>query len=588
MGLQIWLPLDGSLINYGLDKTQPQYIGGLTGNSTSSGKVTPQVYQWSTNGNAVNLPDFMNTFKNYKQYTIAAWVYYTGAAENHSSTICSSGNWNNYSLVFGLNNYNSGYNKILVPSARSGGWSDGATISTLALNTWHHIAVTYNGTLSRIYINGQEAGTFNGGGITSSSETSNLYIGAATYYAGFTIRGKINDFRIYDHCCSAREISDVAKGLVVHYPLNNNGIGAPNLLGSMVECNKNFTLIDNYTLDGVMGNGDTYCRFSFPTALTSGDTYTLSFDVSGLNEGTTWTFSLANNAKYKYTINKNGHHKYTFIPLTSDAGMENLAKFLWDDQGQTNAQSTPVRISNIKIEAGSEDSHWQPHSSNAKYIEYNVEPTIEYDCSGYAHNAIKTGSLTYQGDTPRYDCSTIFDGSSTWIDAPIKALMTNLLADKFTVNFWCKEGNTTSRSVYFGGYNTGNFNIEMFGGKFRVYWSGNPDRSGISSVENNIWTMWTVVVDKATGFKTYKNGELVDTYSKVSGAMPTITPTGNFRIGWDYRGSNSDGTVFEGAMSDFRIYATTLSDNDIIDLYKVPVSIAENGTIFNKEIKEAE
>ena len=140
--------------------------------------------------------------------------------------------------------------------------------------------------------------------------------------------------------------------------------------------------------------------------------------------------------------------------------MENLSKFLWDDQGQINAQSTPVTISNIKVEEGSEDSNWCPHTSNANYKYYNIDASIEHDCSGYEYNATKSSGIAHSGDSPRNNCSTIFDNSTAYITTPLKDLMTNLFANQCTINFWVNEASTSSRSIYFGGYNGAGFNIE--------------------------------------------------------------------------------------------------------------------------------
>jgi hypothetical protein len=44
--------------------------------------------------------------------------------------------------------------------------------------------------------------------------------------------------------------------------------------------------------------------------------------------------------------------------------------------------------------------------------------------------------------------------------------------------------------------------------------------------------------------------------------------------------------MMEGNMSDLRIYGTVLSAEDILDLYKVPISISEAGAVFGYMFKE--
>ena len=43
---------------------------------------------------------------------------------------------------------------------------------------------------------------------------------------------------------------------------------------------------------------------------------------------------------------------------------------------------------------------------------------------------------------------------------------------------------------------------------------------------------------------------------------------------------------FNGKLSDFRLYYTALSADDILDLYNTPTSLASNGTLLTNSISE--
>jgi len=85
--------------------------------------------------------------------------------------------------------------------------------------TWTHIAITYNGSQIRMYKNGTSVYTRDGA-LTEKTKTSgSYYLGRDSRTGSTTLNGRLNDFRIYDHCLSTLEVHELAQALIIHYKL---------------------------------------------------------------------------------------------------------------------------------------------------------------------------------------------------------------------------------------------------------------------------------------------------------------------------------------------------------------------------------
>ena len=78
-------------------------------------------------------------------------------------------------------------------------------IAALSLNTWSHLAATYDGTTIRLYVNGVEAGTAAGAGALPESANP-LRIGGNAVWGEY-FKGRIDEVRIYNRALSAAEIT---------------------------------------------------------------------------------------------------------------------------------------------------------------------------------------------------------------------------------------------------------------------------------------------------------------------------------------------------------------------------------------------
>jgi len=90
-----------------------------------------------------------------------------------------------------------------------GGDKSAAAPAALPLNTWSHLAVTYNGAVLRLFVNGVEVGSRTVSGAMATS-TGVLRIGGNSVWNEF-FAGRIDEIRIYNRALTAVEIlSDMA------------------------------------------------------------------------------------------------------------------------------------------------------------------------------------------------------------------------------------------------------------------------------------------------------------------------------------------------------------------------------------------
>ena len=581
MSLQVWLPLNRDLSNYGLCNVSTRPISSASVTTNGGGKLG-NCLSISSDGQAVSLDSYMDVCSTYTRYSMSAWIYLSSTATNHSSSILSSGDWNSGSsqLCFGLYSYSSdGYYKMLVPNRSS--WSSGIDLSNpIKLNTWYNICITYDGNSTKGYVNSEYVGSYAGGGITSSSNSRNLYVGSATYYSGFTLKGSINDVRIYDHCLSAKEVKEISKGLVCHYKLDNNGFGNPNLITTMTPGGRT-ALNGKYGLNADFSqNLDTYGYFNVSPALELNSAYTLSFDVSNFPRGGAWSFNLWNNANYSTgTITKDGHYTYTFVP--SESKLPNgysLTKFLFDDAIRTNPAGT-VYFTNFKIEKGDRATSWCPHTSDSLYTSLGLDSTAEPDCSGYLRNANKVNSPASLPGSPRYEVGCKFTGSE-YLTFPNPLTPSST---EFSISCWVKFDNASDTMTICTMRASVGSGIALFkvGSNFRFDDNAQTTFSDYS-IPVNIW-LHLVVTRSLNSKNLYVNGNLVQSTTTV-GDMRELYTTGS--IGASSASGGNLGNFTKGAFSDFRIYSTALSASDVKELYNTSASVDKNGNMYAYEFKE--
>lgn len=96
-------------------------------------------------------------------------------------------------------------------------WGNGSFTGTtpLPLNTWSHIAITYQSGTQKIYVNGIEdaSATYTG---TLPQNTNPLYIGVDYNYPSRTFEGMIDEVKVFDRALNATEVATIYTNEAAH------------------------------------------------------------------------------------------------------------------------------------------------------------------------------------------------------------------------------------------------------------------------------------------------------------------------------------------------------------------------------------
>ena len=565
MSLRVWLPLNGNTTNQGVDGIT------LSGSpaSYSAGKIGTAA-TW--NGSVGNVVYNNTTAYNYTDnFSFCIWVYpiYTGSTAQYAFTVgrADAGGYG-YGLQVGSSS------EVTV---RFG--NKGINVSC-ASNTWSHIAMVVKGSSIYIYKNGILYTTTAVGSLPTYSDGNGLGLGCFHYSGNiYPYYGRINDFRIYDHALSDKEVKEISKGLVVHYPMTGGGRGQDNLGDFQSVANKwtndGMSSLANYA-DSEHGNVLKMTNSSANVRIyrgvsnvwKSGQSYTVSFLAKSATAGTVVNMSRSlGDFSSNFTLTTSWK-KYVGIinsTVTADGGTLSF---------RIVSANAEVYLTNIKLENGTICTSYIPGSSDPNYSTMGYGDNKEYDISGYKYHGTKSG-VTYKNDSPRYDICTLYS-NNTHITSTIDA---SGFANSYTFSWWGKYTNYSSHMMW--GYSNGNrLNLYMSSGNF--YWNtgdgnNNPFSVSAATYGDGNWHHFAITGDGTTA-KLYIDGIFKANASTYKG----ITGTSLVFNGW----ATSADYNFNGSLSDFRLYSTPLSADDIKELYQTSASIADNGSILCYDFEE--
>ncbi len=456
------------------------------------------------------------------------------------------------------------------------------TITTISAGIWYHVVITVNSSDKiKIYLNG-ELVTSHTYFIPDYAQSNNRFVIGKMAYSYtqtayyFPLNGQVCDVRIYDHCLSALEIKELSKGLILNYRLS--GVGGENLIkDSNITYNNNSYCICDYMPSTFLTVGETYTITICATPATA-VSYCSLFTSSGY----------ANLAQIYFTTTKKQILSKTFT-MQYYSGREpsvnesygRLQIYRYPNDG-TVIDNTIIHW--VKIEKGNKATPWCPNSEDDLYSAMGFNDGIEYDCSGYGNHGTKYGTISWSGDSPRYSGSYIPTTSSSYIKS--NALVTSGFSNSYTISYWGKISSLEAKMAW--GFGDGNkLNLYPHTEAF-CHNTGdgatNPFQNNGTNVKfssyNGDWHHYTIT-GNGTTTTLYIDGIKVGTAK----TYKPITGTVLFISGWN------DSTSYKwvnGNLSDFRLYSTCLSENDVKFLYDTSASLSNTGVITAYEFVEVE
>jgi PKD repeat protein len=135
--------------------------------------------------------------------TLEAWVYPTTNTGNRSVLIKENAPGNSVYYLY-ANTSDSSANTPLGGGVFAGQYQYAQGSSTLSPNAWAHVAVTYDGTNERLYVNGNQVATKAQAGSMGVSGAP-LRIGGNSMWGEY-FQGRIDEIRVYNRALSVTEI----------------------------------------------------------------------------------------------------------------------------------------------------------------------------------------------------------------------------------------------------------------------------------------------------------------------------------------------------------------------------------------------
>jgi parallel beta-helix repeat protein len=277
------VPVDTGLVaHWKFDEGKGTAAADSSGNGNKGALIGRPVWTTGKIGNALSFDGIndnvtvadSNSLDLTSSFTLSAWVNPASTFTDFRSILIKNYKYYIYASVAGY----------CGDGSPLGGFSETTdrTVcqpSPLPVNTWTHLAVTYNGSTLTLYRDGVAVATSNASGAPSPT-TGTLQIGGSQF--GEYFKGLIDEVRIHNKALSATEIQTVYQ--------QDSGVASPTVPPVIPGVNQPFTFALSNSGDKSVVAGSSVTN-SIATTLISGSSQTISFSASGLPSGATGSFS---------------------------------------------------------------------------------------------------------------------------------------------------------------------------------------------------------------------------------------------------------------------------------------------------------
>ena len=600
MSLQIWLPLTKNSLNYGCHSSNVTETG-VTLNT--NGKIGG-CYSFTNSAYLMGTHTLITNTTN--EWSFACWMKLNATTVGQTLFSCRTS-----ASASGITVFYYGSQWLIDDGVR---WQF-TPRTTISANRWYHICVIRKKDVGKyLYVDGVLDSSITTTGTPTIVNTSKYAIGvcqnSASTVSGNPLNGYLNDVRFYDHALSPIEVTEIAKGLCVHYKLDT-----PSSISNLVR-NFSYSVYNNYASAGftatITNTGRTYnsCKIYRLTYTPGSDTTKLNNVKTALYNHGIYGFGrtfLANTKYCFWILCKPISHPDTVVGGTASniSGWTEIPMKKYSDdwfivgqcrKGNVTENKTDSIFTSFKTpsaEAGVPITidFCCPHlveGSDSILPEYDYIGTDPgaIDSSGYGNNGTKNGTLSLSSYTARYSMSTNFNNSGYIINSAF-----NLKSNAFTINLWVNPRTTSKQHFLFGSFSTWpNNGLGVYrdaGSNTRYQCVIRSDGESTYSAKTmtvtlNTWNMLTITYS-GTVYTGYING--VKSFEVTYGASGIVSHY-NIMIGNSKYNNTPASENEEALVSDFRLYATCLSADDIKRLYEVSASVSKNGAMLGYEMKE--